>query len=74
MQRIIVCTITMNVQRLAPDGGGESLNVKPQAYGGRKIQHPYLIRMIQIVCARPVMGVFVELTTNYRVASIIKLV
>ena len=32
MQRIIVCTIiTMNVQRLASDGGGESLNVKPQA-------------------------------------------
>ena len=29
-------------------------------------------RMIQIVCARLVMRVIVELTTNYRVASIIK--
>ena len=28
----------------------------------------------EIVCTRPVMGVFVELTTNYRVASIIKLI
>ena len=27
----------MDVQRLAPCGGGESLNVKPQANGGRKI-------------------------------------
>ena len=27
----------MNVQRLALDEGGESLNVEPQANGGRKI-------------------------------------
>ena len=27
----------MYVQRLAPCGGGDSLNVKPQANGGRKI-------------------------------------
>ena len=27
----------MNVQRSALDEGGESLNVEPQAYGGRKI-------------------------------------
>ena len=30
--------------------------------------------MTQIVWSRPVMGVIVELTTNYRVASIIKLI
>lgn len=27
-----------NFQRLAPNGSGESLKVKPQANGGRKIQ------------------------------------
>ena len=38
MQRI---TVWVNVQRLPSDGGGESLNVNPQAYGGRKIPVPY---------------------------------
>ena len=36
--------IQVNVQRLVPDGGGESLNVKPQAYGGRKIPVLYKYR------------------------------
>lgn len=30
---------TGDPQRLAPCGGGESLNVEPQAYGGRKMQN-----------------------------------
>lgn len=46
----------VDVQRLADYVGGESLNVEPQANGGRKIQHPR-IRMIQIVYARPHKGV-----------------
>ena len=33
-----------DVQRLASGGGGESLNVKPQVYGGRKIQVPMGLR------------------------------
>ena len=31
---------TGDPQRLAPSGGGVSLNVEPQAYGGRKMQNP----------------------------------
>ena len=40
----------MNVQRSALDEGGESLNVEPQAYGGRKILvHVKMER--HIICA-----------------------
>ena len=35
----------MNVQRSALDEGGESLNVEPQANGGRKILVLYKIGM-----------------------------
>lgn len=34
----------VEVQRVAPCGGGESLNVKPQANGGRKIHPLYYIQ------------------------------
>ena len=46
MQRITVKyrDIQVNVQRLPSDGGGESLNVKPQANGGRKIPVLTIVR------------------------------
>ena len=37
------------VQRVAPCGGGESLNVNPQAKGGRKIYHLVIINLICII-------------------------
>ena len=36
--RNVVAIQQDKVQRLAPCRSGESLNVKPQAYGGRKIK------------------------------------
>lgn len=36
------------VQRVAPCGGDENLNVNPQAKGGRKIYHLVIVNLICI--------------------------
>ena len=47
----------IDVQRLADCLGGESLNVKPQAYGGRKILTLIIYKGLEIVCTTDVMSV-----------------
>ena len=63
----------VNVQRLADDVGGESLNVKPQANGGRKILTLLKWEGLQIVYALGnASGYLYDIF--YRVASIGKYV
>ena len=62
----------VNVQRLADDVGGESLNVKPQANGGRKIQLLYLQDEEIVYALSNISGYLYDIF--YRVASIRKYV